>query len=236
MANDFNFDYTDIGSVCSYRGVEFKVSYDTDPLNPREEWDNMSHMACNHRRYRLGDDNGWQELVNYLGKKFPRAKVSEMENIEILDFALKNLKYVRLLRVYEHGGITMSVIDTHGEGGKAYSGGWDYSIVGIIWADEAEIRQWMGWKKITQKRAERAFEIIESEVETYDQYLRGDIYQYTIYDDDGDVDESCSGYYGEKSAFEEVKRIIDNMIAYKTQRFWEVSEHENCAMSTASFC
>lgn len=46
----------------------------------------------------------------------------------------------------------------------------------------------------------RAIEVMEGEVEVYDQYLRGEVYGYTLYEqEDGEwvEQESCWGFYGD---------------------------------------
>ena len=46
----------------------------------------------------------------------------------------------------------------------------------------------------------RAIEIMEGEVEVYDQYLRGEVYGYTLYeqeDDEWTEEDSCFGFYGD---------------------------------------
>ena len=49
---------------------ELKIEQDTDPMNPRTDWDNITTIICFHKRYELGDkteyksDNfdSWDEL------------------------------------------------------------------------------------------------------------------------------------------------------------------------------
>ncbi len=39
----------------NYRGFEIKIESDSDPMNPRTEFDNLGTMVCLYRRYELGD-------------------------------------------------------------------------------------------------------------------------------------------------------------------------------------
>ena len=64
-------------------GITGTVERDEDPINPREEWDNVGTMFCKHRNYILGDKD---------------AKRPE---------SLKGL-IVLPLYLYDHSGITMS--------------------------------------------------------------------------------------------------------------------------------
>ena len=44
QVDDFNVD-----------GLKVFIVHDTDPLNPRKEWDHAGTMVCFHKRYELGD-------------------------------------------------------------------------------------------------------------------------------------------------------------------------------------
>ncbi len=62
-------------------------------------------------------------------------------------------------------------------------------------------------KRFTKSLKNKALKIAQGEVETYDQYLRGEVYGYKI---DGDGD-SCWGFYGQEECISEAKSIIDSM-------------------------
>lgn len=53
-----------------------QVMYDTEPLNPREEYDNLGHMMCWHKRYNLGDENRFKDSNAFLQNLVKRT-VSE---------------------------------------------------------------------------------------------------------------------------------------------------------------
>ena len=53
-----------------------QVMYDTEPLNPREYYDNFGHMMCWHRRYSLGDENHFEDPNAFL-KDLVKRTVSE---------------------------------------------------------------------------------------------------------------------------------------------------------------
>lgn len=44
---------------------------------------------------------------------------------------------------------------------------------------------------------EKAYDIALAEVETYDQYLVGDVYSYNLEDKETEDTDSCGGFYGE---------------------------------------
>lgn len=144
-----------------------KVVQDSDPSNPRTEWDNMTHMICFHRRYNLGDKHDF--------------------SVEEIQEFIKGKDILWLpLYLYDHSGITMST--------KPFSCPWDSGQVGIIYIDKAEFRKELGCKRVSKKKA---YEIMESDVKVYDQYLTGEVYGFRVEDEDGDTVESCWGFFGE---------------------------------------
>jgi hypothetical protein len=63
---------------------------------------------------------------------------------------------------------------------------------------------------------EKLSDIIDSEVKTYDQYITGEVYQYTIYEIETcslghthkNVVESCGSYFGEEECENEGKSVL----------------------------
>ncbi|MHC4619184.1 MAG: hypothetical protein ACYTEQ_15680 [Planctomycetota bacterium] len=54
--------------------------------------------------------------------------------------------------------------------------------------------------KETGVTAENAEDALRSEVETYDQFLRGDVWGYIVEDGEGEHIDSCWGFFGEEAA------------------------------------
>jgi hypothetical protein len=72
---------------------------------------------------------------------------------------------------------------------------WDSGKVGVIFVSKEKVRKEYGWKVITAKRTEQILKYLQGEVETFDQYLRGDVYGFRKIVD-GEEIESCWGFYG----------------------------------------
>jgi hypothetical protein len=84
------------------------------------------------------------------------------------------------LYLYDHSGITIST--------SPFSCPWDSGQVGIIWV-----------KKGTEGMSdEELTAALESEVETYDDYLTGNCWGYSIEDSSGEILDSCWGYLGDE--------------------------------------
>ena len=66
-----------------------------------------------------------------------------------------------------------------------------------------------GKKILTKQLKQKIYEVIQGEVNTYNQYLSGDVYGYKVFDKDGEELDSCWGYYGMEYVVEEAKSVVD---------------------------
>jgi hypothetical protein len=84
---------------------------------------------------------------------------------------------------YEHGGVSYSLGVKHG---------FDYSNNGFyIVTDETNRAYGLKGKN----RNNRFEKIIKAELETFNKYANGECYAFTLYDKDGEVIDSCGGFY-----------------------------------------
>lgn len=189
-----------------------EIYVDEDPESPRE-WDNVGHMVAFHKRYELGDKtdlnsdmfNSWGDLQKYL-------------------FETKKAVVVLPLYLYDHSGLRMKVGDFKGllpQGHYEFDSG----QVGFIYTTKEDIKNMLGVNKVTDKVRKRAEKILKGEVETYDQYLIGDVYGYRTFEEkpvtvtkkygdgtkkivktkeDEEID-SVWGFFGRKTAIAEAK-------------------------------
>jgi len=182
-----------------------KIHHDDDPMNPRNDWDNLGTMMCWHRRYTLGDVQLPRDWTpdEWLKENAPKGSI-------ILE-----------LYLYDHSGITMST--------GAFSCGWDSGQVGVIVATPEKIREWFMVKRITKKVREQAEACLVSEVEVYDHMLTGAVYGYTIEKSDDcetchkpELEEldSCWGFFGH-DAIEAMKGQTDPKYHEALQAAWD---------------
>lgn len=164
-----------------YKGYTIDICHDEFAESPRE-WDNLGVMVCFHDKYKLGDDDHGFIKDNYNGWD------SLEDDIDSL--------YCLPIYMYDHGGITIST--------SPFQCSWDSGQVGVIYMPRKVIDD-------NHFDDEKAIKILESEVETYNQYLTGDVYHICIKDKKNDVLESLGGLYGLDEAIKEAKYIIDNM-------------------------
>lgn len=163
---------------------EFTLTIRPDELaeSPRTSMDNVGHMVCWHKRYRLGDEHSFAtptDLFDYLKEEYGKAWARKVVMLP--------------LYLYDHSGITMST--------APFSCPWDSGQVGWIWADKDELRKDLP-KKGRESAAEwqrRAEDYLRGEVHTYDQYLCGEVVRYVLEDSDGAIIDSLCDIYLDKS-------------------------------------
>lgn len=164
-------------------GLTVTISVDEDPESPRE-WDNLGKMICSHRSYNLGDEQF--NADDYDGWDGLRTYLIEERNAKIL----------LPLNLFDHSGISMSVGDSRG---------WDNGQVGFIYATQEDIDKEFDGDRI------KATQCLRGEVETYDQYLTGDIYGYSVDNPkNGENIDSLWGLYGYDEAERAANETADN--------------------------
>lgn len=213
----------------TYRGYLIKIYPDDDPQSPRD-WDNLGTMVCWHLRRRLGDEQPKETPLEWrlnLASQFDggiedrvdRMRSEDRQNA--VDAVLDRHVVMLPLFVYEHGGITMST--------GRFSDPWDSGQVGWIYVTKETIRKEMcrsqplkkgqinpalkPIKHVTKKDIDRVMQCLESEVETYDQYLRNDVYGFIIEGMDEEVN-SVWGFYGEEDCLSNAKMEVDAHIKW----------------------
>jgi hypothetical protein len=168
---------------------KIEIIPDEDAQNPRHD-DNLGTMVCFHRRYNLGDKHNFSD------------------GDDLNDFLSRNKTKIGVilpLYLYDHSGITMNT--------TGFSCGWDSGQVGIIFITKAKIREEYSCMRISKKLIERVTKYLVGEVETYDQYLTGDVYGFRITDTDTEEEiDSCWGFYGDEYCMNEAVSIVDFMI------------------------
>lgn len=178
----------------TYKTHKISIFPDECGENPRS-WDNICEFHCSHRRYSLGDK----------GFNYPSGN----DCITAAQEAKNQGDIVLPLYLYDHSGITISL--------SPFSCPWDSGQVGFIIIRREKMLREFSAKKFTKALKKKAFEIAESEVQTYDQYLRGDVYGYQI-DEEGD---SCWGFYGTEDCLGEAKSTVDWMVKQDIKKHGE---------------
>ena len=175
-------------SVITENNQRLEISYEEDSMSPRE-WDNLGIMAYAHPSYVLGDKkdrHAMTRCTNCEEECKEECECGEYSNIAETAMAMLPLY------LYDHSGVTMRT--------TPFGDPWDSGQVGIIYVTKEKCVEIMGTTDVTQEKLE---EILRGEVKEFDQYLRGEIYRYAVYDENDNVVDSCGGFYDTDSIFED---------------------------------
>jgi hypothetical protein len=125
----------------------------------------------------------------------------------------ENVGVILPLYLYDHSGITMNT--------TGFSCNWDSGRVGFIFISKEKMLKEYGGKIVTQTLKDKVTGYLKGEVETYDQYLTGDVYGYRVsevttcsegHEHETEID-SCWGYYGQEGCMEEGVGIVEYYIS-----------------------
>lgn len=210
--------------VIEYKGLSIKIYPDISPDSPRD-WDNLGIMLCAHRRYNLGDKDTLINLSNY----------SSWDEIEKAVEEEYGKSIILPLYLYDHSGITIST--------KPFSCPWDSGRVGLIFAPYSKIRSEYSCKRISAKIRDKAMKVLEGEVATYDQYVRGEVYGYVVESNnrsiqsiiDDDVAGSCWGFYGMDYCISEAKSVADYVVNKAMEQTAKLQEAADAGATELEF-
>jgi|688.fasta_scaffold377651_1 hypothetical protein len=156
--------------------------------SPRE-WDNLTKCIFFGNYKHLGDNHNFD-----FNQEFDSREdfIDRGEDIIKKHFDAVLVKAVHL---YEHSGTSIST-DYSGN----YTCRWDSGTIGFVVITKEDLRTNFKWKVITQKRLNGVMDIIndimDSEIDTLSDYIGGEIYQFSIEDENGNEEDSCGGFYG----------------------------------------
>jgi len=174
-------------NIVKHNGCTITIERDEFPQNPRTEWDNLGTMVCFHKRYNLGDKHG----LNITSDDF-----ANWDELEAFLHEQQGALVVLPLFLYDHSGITIST--------GRFSCAWDSGQVGFIFVSKGRAESECPRKEAESDAAynDRIKDYLIGEVKTYDDYLTGEVYGYSVTDDaTGTEGDSCFGFYG----YEETK-------------------------------
>lgn len=174
--------------------------------NPRN-WSNSTIMYCFSKKYNLGDKHNYKEEDFESWEDFKKQLMKDFDIIMI-----------KAVYLYDHGGITIKT--------TPFSCRWDSSQVGYIFITKDSLKSSYGNVKLTDEELNN---LIESDIREYDNYIRGEVYGYSIIktikceccgSEKEEIIDSCGGFIGEiddviecmkDSVSNEYKHLFDNI-------------------------
>jgi len=209
-----------------YRGFNINIHTDIDPLDPIDNHHWFGTMITWHRNYSLGHeqpkrdpdeflqdlainaDQSLQDVILYW-EELPHSKYAEKQIKTSIQRRIDKHYIILPLYLYDHSGITMRT--------SPFSCPWDSGQVGFIYVSNDKVKKEFNRKRMSKKLKQKAIDLMIGEVNTYDQYLTGEIFGYMIEPTDKNksinCDDSCWGFYGydhEKSGLLEMSKDAIN--------------------------
>jgi len=172
--------------IITYKNYTIEIVPDENCDNPIQNWDMLGEYFCWHRRYNLGNSTRFTT---------PEEVVKHAKQTNSLLFPLY---------MYEHSGIVLSISNSH----YPFNDRWDAGQLGYVMVDRDKALKEFGKNRLTEHLKKKIHQIIEGEVETYNQYLAGDVYGFVI-SQNGEQIDSCWGFYGQEDCLTEAKVIVD---------------------------
>ena len=215
-----HYAYNSPFEMVDKKGNKYTLRVEQEEMadNPRN-WDNVATMICWHRNYKLGDKHDYDDSFDFLIGVAKEIGIFtddmwDMEQEELEKKVLEPDFVVMVpLNLYDHSGLSISTSNRY-----PYNDPWDAGCVGYAYITKEkamkELREYEVDENGNRIRIEhkhdngnvtysyktkpltdetwraRAREVIDAEVETYDQYLRGDVYGY-ILEKEVIVEEKC---------------------------------------------
>ena len=201
--------------------LKMRIVQDQDLSNPREFDENWS-LACAHRRHTLGDQD------HILGTDWESWK-SQLEKMGA---------FFRPVYMMDHSALTFKMEPFGGDYGR-FDSGW----VGFIFATREQLEKYKGWKKLTAARIKILLKEFQNELECYQAYVNGWGYGYQVVDIDpdenlddeknGEILESCYGYYEEDYCRQEGESMLATRKKQEEESAWVHAAQSNLVAATA---
>lgn len=139
---------------------------------------------------------------------------------------LKSSRVSLPVYVLDHSGISVST--------SPYNSRWDSGLIGYICVTDDDAREKLLGKDEEVPLAEirkRAEAVLQGEVETLDQYMSGEMYYFTVEDENGVVVDNCEELYGldytEEVLMDSLKYLDELDFPLFTSAGLEVPEPDN---------
>lgn len=159
---------------------KLEIFHDESCESPRTSMSNIGHMVIVSNKYSSPDPN----YVDVVSKTGDRAKNLD-NHMELIKAELEeegiDVLFIFPISTYEHGGISYFL-------GSNF--GFDYSNNGFY-----IVTRKLAEAMVTDLSEENVRSIVESEIKTYGNWANGDVYGFTLYDNDGEVADTVCGFY-----------------------------------------
>ena len=152
------------------------IKCDESPESPRT-WDNLAKIICFHSRYNIGDKHDYKH-GDYSSYDEMAKDIIRKEDAAV----------IMPVYMFDHGNIQIAT--------TPFSCPWDSGQIGWAVVSKEMARKEYSCKRVTKAIIAKITSVVEGEIETYSQYLEGDVYGYEETDSEGKDVGSCYGFFG----------------------------------------
>jgi hypothetical protein len=165
----FELDQKTVGRFTAKWGV------DPDPFigSPRDD-ENIGTFFGFHRRYRSPD-------------AAPDADPQTAAHI-----ATRSQNICLPVWLYDHSGTAYRAAEAN-----PFHCPWDSGLFGFIYVSKADARKAFGVSRLTAATIEKVKAALRAEVEAYSAWANGEVYMWSVENEDGDTLDSVGGYIGD---------------------------------------
>lgn len=159
-----------------------EISYDECPESPRN-WGSLGYFITKERDYHSPDGKD-HRLYGIMLEAEERVDNMTDHMKEIKKQAKEEgIKIVAIYPIsrYEHSGVVYSIGEKNG---------WDYSPCGFYIVTDKSLKEYGA--RNNKKSFER---FIKAELENYNRYVNGEVYSFVLYNEQGEIEDSCCGFY-----------------------------------------
>lgn len=191
-----NFSTLEDKDLKDYRKI-VAIVHEDYAENPREEWDNAGTIFSLAPRVFASDKNAECLKVNVCGRDDNGRFYCDYEPLERNVKGIINTNmgraYVLPIYMYSHSGERISA--------TPFNDRWDSGRAGYIYMTEETAKKEQLIRKDGKVNWKAVKARLESEIETYDQYISGEVYGFRSHNiQDGIIEEdedSCYGFFGD---------------------------------------
>lgn len=182
-----------------YKGYTIKYGITEFQDESPRKWDNLGTLMLAEKWLNETDSDVVEETRR--GGDVVKLLESQYGEIAVI---LKVFKY-------EHGGVWYDTKSFYGRLPQGHAE-FDSCHTGYIWVTKEKARDWFGVKRITEKIEEKIIDCLKAEIKTFSQWANGEIYEFTTLDENGNMIDSCTGFYEIEHLLETAKGVIDHEV------------------------
>lgn len=202
-------------------GELLKIIYDEDASNPLSNADTLYYLYTWSRKYNSIQAKPYRTMEEFIDTYLGEGSFARYRE-KCIDSGLNSVGFAKVLceQLSQRKGILAFPILSYNHGDIKYYLGdnidrWDGSVSGFAWVEKEKIYQEFDVSKISFKLVEHLKSHISSDLDFYNQYVRGDSYGFELYNSNGKFMDSCYGLYEKE---DDPNYLFNKVLSYLSAR------------------